>query len=70
VPNDTLLGALAATSPDVNTKDITALAGLSSRDDLSVGWVRGGEIGDPLLVVGERVVCVEPGCIGSRCSLS
>jgi hypothetical protein len=56
VPDDSLLRALAAATPDVDALDVAAFERLASRDNLGVGRVRSSKISKPLIVVGEGVV--------------
>lgn len=69
VPDDALLRAFAAASPDMNTLDVSSFDRLACRDDLSIVWVGSCEITDPLVVVGNRMVRVEPSDVRSctRC---
>jgi hypothetical protein len=56
VPDDSLLRALAAATPDVDALDVAAFERLASRDNLGVRRVRSSKISKPLIVVGEGVV--------------
>lgn len=44
MPDDALLGAFAATAPDVNALDVTTFNRLSGRNDFSIVGVRGRKI--------------------------
>ena len=68
VPDDSLLRALAAATPDVDALDVATFERLASRDNLGIRRIRSRKISKPLVVVGEGVVRVEPGRVGSRAS--
>lgn len=65
VPYHALLGALATRTPDVDSLDVATLERFSCRNDLRVAWVGSREVLQPLQMIGNRVISIEPSRIGS-----
>jgi len=66
VPNNGLLATLASTSPNVDSTDGASLERISCRYDLGVVGEGRGQILEPLSMLSETVVGVEPCGIRSR----
>jgi hypothetical protein len=66
MPHYALLRALAAATIDVDPLDVATLKGRASRYDLGIVGICSCKITDPLLVVCDRVVRVEPRAVWSE----
>lgn len=64
VEDDSRLGALASTSPDVDTSQSTTLEGVAKSENLRLGGVRGLQVGEELKMVSVGVVGGEPRLAG------
>jgi hypothetical protein len=60
VPYDTLLAFFTTATPDMDAFYVAALGGLPSRYDFRIVRVRSRKVRDPLHVIGDRMVRVEP----------
>jgi len=60
MPDYASLRPFTTATPDMDTFNVSALNRLASRDYFSVVWVCSCEIRDPLHVVGNGMVRVEP----------
>ena len=66
--DDSRLGSLASTSPDVDTSQSTTLEGVAKSEDLRSAGVAGLEVGEELNVISVGVVSGEPRLAG-HCKL-
>jgi hypothetical protein len=64
VPYNALLGALASAAPDVYALDIASLERLAGYENLRIAGVSGRKILEPLKVVSDAVIRVEPSGAG------
>jgi hypothetical protein len=66
VPNHTTSGPFPSIAPDMNAFDVSALDGLAGRYHFCVVRICSRKVRDPLHMIADRVVRLEPSGVGSK----